>query len=276
MSFLTQVVEQIATVRGVRAVVLGGSRARGTHTASSDYDIGIYYDDGVGAGEAGRFDIVALNQVAQTFDDEHRANLCTEIGGWGPWVTGGGWLVIDGVHCDFIYRGLNRVRSVVEECCAGQVAMHYQPGHPAGYSSAIYMGEVAVCQPLHDPYGDVAALKAKTHPYPAALKQAIINKYAWETGFSMMIARGTAERGDPYYLGAHFTRAITCMVQTLFAINEQWLLNEKASVKLAAQFARTPANFAERIQQALAALPQDPHSAIAQIEALDSEVRGLI
>ena len=45
--------------------VLGGSRARGTHTEDSDIDIGIYYN-------SESFDINTINQFATKLDDEHR------------------------------------------------------------------------------------------------------------------------------------------------------------------------------------------------------------
>lgn len=42
-ALLTTLVGALAAVRGVAAIALGGSRARGTATPSSDYDIGLYY-----------------------------------------------------------------------------------------------------------------------------------------------------------------------------------------------------------------------------------------
>jgi predicted nucleotidyltransferase len=42
-ALLQEIVEKVKQAEGVRAVVLGGSRARGTSTASSDVDLGIYY-----------------------------------------------------------------------------------------------------------------------------------------------------------------------------------------------------------------------------------------
>ena len=41
--FLNHIVSALVDVPGVEAIVLGGSRARGTSTDTSDYDIGLYY-----------------------------------------------------------------------------------------------------------------------------------------------------------------------------------------------------------------------------------------
>ena len=40
---LQRIVPALADVPGVAAIALGGSRARGTATETSDYDIGLYY-----------------------------------------------------------------------------------------------------------------------------------------------------------------------------------------------------------------------------------------
>ena len=75
----------------------------------------------------------------------------TPLGEWGPWINGGGWLTVAGRKVDLLYRDLARVRSVVADCAAGRIAMAYQPGHPHGFCSAIWMGEIALCRPIFDP-----------------------------------------------------------------------------------------------------------------------------
>ncbi len=35
-----------------------------------------------------------LSQAATKFDDRHRMELVTQIGGWEPWINGGGWLML--------------------------------------------------------------------------------------------------------------------------------------------------------------------------------------
>ena len=43
-SLIQDIVDEIKNVSGVKAIVIGGSRARGTNHSASDIDLGIYYD----------------------------------------------------------------------------------------------------------------------------------------------------------------------------------------------------------------------------------------
>src|SRR5216683_7506475 len=117
---LSQVVASVSKIEGVVAIVLGGSRARGTADAHSDIDLGIYYD------AAHPFSTVALGAGAQELDDRHVAELVTAFGEWGPGVNGGGWLEIRGHHVDFLYRELGAVRRAIEDCVAGRPHSIYQ------------------------------------------------------------------------------------------------------------------------------------------------------
>src|SRR5689334_17278729 len=102
-ALLGRLVGAVAPIPGIEAVALGGSRARGTATVHSDYDIGLYY-------RASRpIDVGALARVVATLDDRGARAEVTSLGGWGPWIDGGGWLLIGGVHVDLLYRDLDRV-----------------------------------------------------------------------------------------------------------------------------------------------------------------------
>lgn len=119
--------EELKEVPGIVGVVLGGSRARGTNHPTSDIDIGIYYDESAG------FDTNEVEKVATKIDDEHRKNIVTSLGEWGAWINGGGWLVVHGYHVDFIFRDINRVSTVIDECLSGKVSSNYHSGHPHAY-----------------------------------------------------------------------------------------------------------------------------------------------
>ena len=41
---IENIVDSLKDVKGLEAIVLGGSRARGTQSSDSDIDIGLYYD----------------------------------------------------------------------------------------------------------------------------------------------------------------------------------------------------------------------------------------
>jgi predicted nucleotidyltransferase len=252
--FIHHVVDRLQAIEGIVAISLGGSRARGNHTSKSDVDLGLYYQP------ENPPDLLALNHLASKLDDSHRTNLITPIGEWGTWINGGGWLKVEGIPVDFLYRNVAQVNQVIDNCHAGKITIDYQPGHPHGFVSSIYMGEVALCLPLHDSNGVLAALKAKTIPYPAKLAEATINKFAWEISFSLVVAQKAVARGDVAYAAGCCFRSVACMNQVLFALNEAYLLNEKGAVALANGFMLCPADYQRRIESVFALLAADAES----------------
>ena len=57
---------------------------------------------------------------------------------------GGGWLVMNGYHVDLILRDIKRVEQIIKDTEQGIVTANYQTGHPHGYISAMYRGELAI------------------------------------------------------------------------------------------------------------------------------------
>jgi predicted nucleotidyltransferase len=259
---IDRVVGKIQEIPGVEAVVLGGSRARGTHTDSSDVDLGIYYHP------TAPLDLVKLDAIAVELDDRHKKNLITQPGGWGPWINGGGWLTIQNQAVDLIYRDLYKVTRVILEVLDGRFEMVYQPGHPHGFPSYIYLSEVALCQPLWDPQNIIKSLKLKTKPFSPRLKQAIIDKFWWEADFSLGIAEKSVKTGDVAYAAGCCFRCVACLAQTLFALNEQYWMNEKGAIALAAGFTKTPPRLKERVETAFEQLSQSPEAISSAIKTL--------
>lgn len=265
------VARAVSGVDGLAAVALGGSRARGTHLASSDIDLALYYDP------AHPLDVQALRHIAVQIDDSHRPDLLTEVGGWGPWINGGGWLHVAGQAVDLLYRDLRRVQSVVDDCLAGRVQVVYQPGHPLGFSTNIYLSEVAICRVLEDKTGRLDALKKQATPYPAALRSAIVQRFFWECDFSLQVAEKGAARRDVSYVAGCLFRCSGCLMQTLFALNGEYWLNEKGAAALAARFALCPPRLEERLGAAFASLePGRLAAAIAILAGLVRETGALM
>ncbi|NCU18972.1 nucleotidyltransferase domain-containing protein [Pallidibacillus pasinlerensis] len=268
-----EITKELSELPGVVGVVLGGSRARGTHHPTSDIDLGIYYDKSAG------FNVNDISKVATKFDDEHRENIVTNIGEWGPWINGGGWLIVQGYHVDFLFRDINRVEQVVEEGLAGNVSTHYHTGHPHGFLNVMYMGEVAICKILADKGNRIAELKSKTLPYPKALKDAIISYFMFEANFSLMFARDNVDKDDISYVTGHCFRTISCLNQVLFAMNEEYCINEKKAVRMIDGFAKKPKEYKNRIDQIIALLSPNVDStnqALDILEALILETQALV
>ena len=272
-SRIQDIVDEVKNVSGVKAVVLGGSRARGTDHSASDVDLGIYYDP------RHSLDLSELANVAKTLDDEHRTELITPIGGWGPWINGGGWLRIRSVPVDFLYRDLDKVNTVINSCLEGKVEIFYQPGHPHGFVSSIYLGEIVICQPLWDPEGLIANLKSKVNPYPIALQKAVIQSFAWEIDFSMEMARKSIARADVAYAAGSCFRSVMCMLQVLFAVNKEHWLNEKGAVAIANNFKIKPVNLQSRVGEIFTLLSDTPEAidhSVALLREVTADMNDLL
>lgn len=267
---LREITPVLSKVPGVSAVALGGSRASGTATGTSDYDIGLYFRRDY------PIDTDALLLAVKGLVDNPETATVTPIGGWGPWIVGGGWLHIAGNKVDILYREIEGVDQVIAEARAGRVSMHYQPGHPHGFCSAHWLGEVALCRPLNDPVGALTALMAKATPYPPALGQALIRKFLWEVGFSIENAGLGAARGDQTHVAGCAYRALSCVAQVLFALNSKYLINEKGALDAAQWFPLTIADLPKRTQAVWCEIGRREFtSALEMLLSISSELRGL-
>ncbi|MGL3111756.1 nucleotidyltransferase domain-containing protein [Bradyrhizobium sp. BR 1432] len=225
---LTRLTSAFAGVPGVEAVVLGGSRARGSGHFTSDYDVGLYFKTAI------PLDTERLLAAAKDIADDPAATTVTPVGEWGPWIVGGAWLSVEGRKVDLLYRNADAVEAAMESSRAGVVTMDYQPGHPHGFCSAIWMGEIAYCQPLHDPKGLIVHLKSIALPYPQALRRALIRRFQWEVLFSIENAELAAARDERTHIAGCLYRSLACIAQVLFALNERYLINEKGALQEAA------------------------------------------
>jgi Nucleotidyltransferase domain len=270
---LDRVVGRVGTIDGVAAIALGGSRARGTEDRHSDVDLGLYYD-----GEQ-PFSIGALDRAARDLDDRHISGLVTDFGAWGPGVNGGGWLTLDGRHVDFLYRDLRAVGQAVSECLEGRVRTVFQLGHPLGFQNQIYAGETHVCQPLFDPKGALAELKAKLATYPEPLRAALIPKHLFDAGFELSIADKPAARGDLMYVAGCLFRATGFMVMVLYALNRRFFLNEKGAMKESRSFEVSPAGFHDAAEQILGSpgsTPAELAESIARMQELLAQLKQTV
>lgn len=266
----TSLAERLGAIPGVRAVVLGGSHARGRARPGSDIDLGVLYSD------AAPFSIDRVRALADAVNDTP-GPVVSGFHDWGPWVNGGAWLTIGGQRVDFLYRSVERLERVIADAEAGRYELDYAQQPPFGFFSGTYLGEVAACIPLHDPDGLVAALKRRVAAYPEALRRAVVQDYLWAAEFGLAaFAAKFAARGDVYGTAACLTRAANQMVLVLFALNRRHLVNDKTALAEIAEFERAPAGFGPRVQEALAALGDSAATLGAAVQRIEGLLRDTI
>src|SRR5262245_64537378 len=81
-------VERLGQIRGMKAVVLAGSYARGRAQPDSDIDLGLFYSD------AAPFSVESLRELAGSGTNTKRPGV-TNVYGWGTAGHGGAGLELE-------------------------------------------------------------------------------------------------------------------------------------------------------------------------------------
>lgn len=260
----------LGAIPGVKAIVLGGSHARGRALPGSDIDLGILYS------EAAPFSIQSVRDFADRVNDT-AGPVVTDFYEWGPWVNGGAWLIIGGQRVDFIYRALEHVERVIAESEAGRYELDYAQQPPFGFFSGTYLAEIEVSIPLFDPEGRIDPLKRRVANYPDALRCAVVQDYLWATEFGLAAFAGKfAGRADVYGTAACLTRAVNQLVLVLFALNGKYLINDKTALAEIAEFERAPREFGPRVQKILANLGISPSDLLAAVDGVAQLLRDTL
>jgi hypothetical protein len=101
---------------------------------------------------------------------------------------------------------------------------------------------------VEDPHGVLAAWQRRLHPYPSALKRAVLRHHGsslryWISDYHY---RNKAERGDLVFLSGLTGRLMHNMIQILFAINEVYYPGDGSNLALLERQPNLPPNFRER------------------------------
>jgi Nucleotidyltransferase domain len=259
---LVGLARRLTAVGGVVGVLLGASRARGTHTPGSDVDLGVYYRPPL--------DVAGLGALAREVAGPQAA--VTRPGEWGPWVDGGAWLHIAGTPVDWIYRDVDRVRTSWAGACSGHFALHAQVGHPLGWPDFAYAGEIALGVVLADPSGQLTGLHDAARRYPPALAATVVTKTLWEASFSLEIAGKAVSREDTTYVAGCVFRAVGLCAHGIHARAGRWLINEKGAVAAAGRLPTAPPGFAHRS----AAVLGDLGTTATQLSSALDRARALV
>jgi hypothetical protein len=254
----------------MKAVVLGGSYARGRAQPGSDIDLGLLYS------EADPFSIQSVRDLAEAVNDT-AGHVVTDFYQWGPWVNGGAWLTIAGQRVDFLYRSLEHLERVIAEAEAGRYEVHYLQQPPFGFFSGTYLGEIAVCIPLFDLEARLDLLKRRVAGYPEALRRAVVNDYLFMAEFTLTaFAPKPAARSDPYGTAACLSRAVNELVLALFALNRKYPVNDKTALAEIAECERAPRDFGPRVQTTLGHVGMCAAELVAAVESISQLFRETV
>lgn len=248
--FLQDIVVSLTKVKGLQAIALGGSWASNTQGPDSDIDLGLYYNEDI------PLDIEHIRKIAQELNDFPNPKV-TVLGGWGRWVNGGAWLTVKGQRVDFLYRNIDFVSTIIDECNRGETQFDYLQQPPYGFYSYIYCAETQQCKILYDPQRSIEFLKSKIFSYSKSLKNTIVNTFLWQAEFALEVAKKPAHTGDIYYVAGCLTRFASSLVQVLYALNETYFISDKRLTRDIEQFSIIPPDFAMRLDHILGGIGYD-------------------
>ena len=204
---VVEVVERVAAMPGVRAVVLGGSRVSGTATEDSDWDLGVYYRNPL--------DLARLRELGEVHPP----------GSWGRLMNGGAWLTRQGIRIDALLRDLDSVERWTAEAQHGRYEVDGLLGYLAGMPTYTLTAEVASSIVL------AGGLDVPTD-YPAALSRSGPERWRFHRDFSLAHARRAAGLGNQVVALGQLARAAVEEAHARLCEHGVWVLNEKRILEM--------------------------------------------
>jgi hypothetical protein len=260
---------QLSEIPGIAAVVLGGSYPRGTARPDSDLDVGLYYS------EESPPNVEVIRALVEQLSIPDCPPTVTGFYEWGPWVNGGAWIQTAAGKVDLLYRNIEQVRRVVDECQAGIYHHHFYQQPTFGFVSVIYLAETKSCLTLFDRQLVVSELKRRVDIYPARLQERLIQDSLSMAEFAFVHAHGFAQRGDIFNTVGCLGRIAFLLTQSLFAVNAEYYFGDKGSMEAIERFAAQPDQFSRRLQGVLAlsmTAPRELQYALQEMQILWKEV----
>jgi hypothetical protein len=235
---IAKLADTLATMPGAVAVVLGGSRALGTASEASDWDLGVYYRGQLDTGALARFGTVH------------------PPGSWGRIMNGGAWLQVEGTKVDVLLRDLDVVERWSARAQEGEFEIDVLLGYVAGVPTYSLLAERAVARVLHGNLPEAGG-------YPSKLAEIAPERWRFCSDFTLTYARMQAAKGDVIGTVGQAAKAVLEAAHARMCASSRWNLNEKGLVDKAGL---------SRIQASFAAIPKEPDGLISWIERLRSDL----
>lgn len=107
----------------------------------------------------------------------------------------------------------------------------------------------------------------------------MVQYFMFEASFSLMFAEDNIDKDDIYYVCGHCFRSISCLNQVLFALNEEYCINEKKAVRMIDGFIIKSKDYKSRIDEIITLLSADrdtTREGINMLKELISETKILL
>jgi len=164
------------------------------------------------------------------------------------------------------------VEQIIKDTEQGIVTTNYQTGHPHGYISTMYRGELAISKIQYANDENFYELKKQAERYPTALQKGLTEFFMFEADFSLMFAENNIDKDDVFYVCGHCFRSISSLNQVLFAVNREYCINEKKAVKMIETFNIKPSGYKNRIDKIITLISSDMDQTRAGIDMLQELV----
>lgn len=211
---------------GRRGIAVGGSRGKGRNDEHSDFDFRLYTDGPVSP---------AVRPLPEW------ADFAAVMAKWEA----------RGVRIDGVWvRGIDEIGARLTEWTSGTGVADDYVWTVWGYHLPTDIAHQTI---LEDPDGILAGWKQRLAPYPAPLRQALLDRHLaflryWRTDYHY---RSKVRRGDLVFLCALSAKLVHAMFQVLFALNETYYPGDGWNLPMARCFQVVPKDFEPRVAAAL-------------------------
>ncbi len=236
---VTELVDELMTMPGAVAVVLGGSRALGTDDDESDWDLGVYY--------RGAIDLSRLAARGPVYPP----------GSWGRLMNGGAWLRCDGTKVDVLLRDLDAVEHWARRTEQGEFEIDALLGYVAGVPTYLLSAELASCRSLR---GEVPPAS-----FPEKLRAAAPAKWRFCRSFSLDYARRHARRGNVVGATAQAAKAVMEEAHAVMCERGRWVCNEKQLIEAAGLSA---------VQASFGHVPVEPANLLRWVDGIAGQLHA--
>jgi hypothetical protein len=155
---LRRIVDDLANIPEVVGLMLGGSHSFGGATATSDYDLIVYYERGRPVG-----------------NESLISRMSFEPSKFKPSTSGRRMgIEVDGVQVEFFYASLNRLERVAQEAARGEFSLLPDRFFPQGRLSLDHVGFLTLSHVLLDPQGKLEGLRRSVLPMPLELRRTLL------------------------------------------------------------------------------------------------------